>query len=397
SEKKDNDFYTEERLRELIENISDVLLEIDSEGTFTYISPQLKEDFGYEPEELIGKNSFDQIHLDDLENAMGAMKDAITKGKVLKFEFRTLHKDGHYVPVSCSARMLEVDGDIKIVGVIRDITERRKIEAILRESEEKFRLISENTNDIIAITDLEGTYTYLSPSAEQLGYKVKDLLGRSGFDYVHPDDVDDLIRLLENAIKEPSDEVRDTLQYRFRGKKGDWHRLDSTATLIKDKPGRPGSIIFISRDITERRRMEEELRESEEKFRMILASSPDAITVSDLAGKVIESNQQALELFSFSSAEEAIGRLSFDFIAPEDRERAIKNVERTLKEDTIHNVEYTMLRNDGSRFKGELSASVVRDSSGTPLLFVGITKDITERKRDEELLRESEAKYSAVV
>jgi len=137
--------------------------------------------------------------------------------------------------------------------------------------------------------------------------------------------------------------------------------------------------------------------EEEMKLRAILASSPDAITVSDLDGKITECNQAALDMGGFSSKDEIIGKNALKFIAKKDRERAMENLKKTLEQGSVRNIEYTFLAKDGREYPAELSASVVRDSLGNPTGFVAITKDITERKKAEEAVRESEQKYRSIV
>jgi len=140
-----------------------------------------------------------------------------------------------------------------------------------------------------------------------------------------------------------------------------------------------------------------DLKESEEKLRSIFAASPDAITVTDLNGNVIECNQATVDVHGCSSKGELIGKSAFEFIAKKDRRIAMKNAKKTLERGSVKNVEYTCLTRDGREFPAEISTSVIRDASGNPTAFVEVTKDITERKRAEEALRESEERYRSVV
>jgi two-component system cell cycle sensor histidine kinase/response regulator CckA len=142
--------------------------------------------------------------------------------------------------------------------------------------------------------------------------------------------------------------------------------------------------------VTEHKRAVEALRASEEKYRMMLESSPDAITVTDLNGIVTDCNEATLALHGFSSKSEAVGRSALDFVAPEDHERALENMKRTLQDGIARDLEYTLLAKGGREFKGELSSRVIRGQAGEPVAFIAITKDISERKRAEEALAESE-------
>jgi PAS domain S-box-containing protein len=138
------------------------------------------------------------------------------------------------------------------------------------------------------------------------------------------------------------------------------------------------------------KRAQEKQRISEEKLRGILESSPDGITVTDLEGKVTDCNRATLQIHGFASRQELVGKSAFELIARPEHEAAARNLERTLTEGTIRNVVYTLLTKNGREFPGELSASLIQDSVGNPAGFVAITRDISERKRAEEALRDSE-------
>ena len=150
------------------------------------------------------------------------------------------------------------------------------------------------------------------------------------------------------------------------------------------------------RQAVDRRSAQIELLKREAKLNAILESSPEAITVTDLNGNIVECNQAAVDMHGFESKENLVGKNAFEFIAKKDREKAIQNLKRTLQQRSVKNVEYTLLTKDGREFQAELSASVVRDASGKPEYFMAITKDITERKKAEETLQESEERFRAI-
>lgn len=134
-----------------------------------------------------------------------------------------------------------------------------------------------------------------------------------------------------------------------------------------------------------------------ELYKALVETSPDAITATDLEGKIIMVNKQTLRIHGFKTEKEILGRNAFDLIAPEDRRRAMENMQKTLKKGSIRSIDYTLLRKDGSRFFGDISASIVLDAEGKPKAFVGVTRDTTDRKRAEEALRESEERYRQLV
>ena len=141
------------------------------------------------------------------------------------------------------------------------------------------------------------------------------------------------------------------------------------------------------RDITERVRLQEALRKREEELASVFASCPDAITVTDLEGQVVDCNQSAVDLHGAQSKEDLIGRSAFELIDPLEHDKASRNLERTLLDGSTRKLEYSLSRLDGTAFQAELSAAVLLDAAGQPRGFVGVTSDITERKLAEAVLR----------
>jgi diguanylate cyclase (GGDEF)-like protein/PAS domain S-box-containing protein len=290
------------------------------------------------------------------------------------------------VPVEVSTRLIYKDGKpVGVQGIARDISERKRAEEALRESEEKFRGIFENVQDIYYRTDAQGMIIEISPSVERWGYTREGLIGTQVLDvYEDPEERSELLKVLFER-----GEVAD---YEVRLKTGDGRVIPTSVStrLLRGPDGSPIGVEGSLRDISERKRMEKALRESEQRYRTLVETSPDAITLTDLSTNLIMLNRQAALLHGFDSVEEILstGVSAFDFIAPEDRERAIQNAQKTLETGTLRDVGYTLLRKDGSRFPGEITASLVTDAEGNPTAFIGVVRDITERKRAEEALRE---------
>jgi PAS domain S-box-containing protein len=142
------------------------------------------------------------------------------------------------------------------------------------------------------------------------------------------------------------------------------------------------------------------LRASEAKYRALVDTSPDGITLTDLECKLLLCNQQTAHLHGYENPEAMCGLNVFELIAPEDRQLAGQNAQKTLEKGNITNIEYTMLRKDGSRFPAELSAALIRDTEGAPAAFISITRDITERIRameaEKELIQSKEEFIASV-
>jgi two-component system cell cycle sensor histidine kinase/response regulator CckA len=139
-------------------------------------------------------------------------------------------------------------------------------------------------------------------------------------------------------------------------------------------------------ELTARKRAEASLRESEERYRTLVETSPDAISLTDLSGRFLAANRQSLELYGFDSLEElqASGRTVFDFVIEQEQQRALENAQKVLEDGFIRDMEYTTRRKDGTTFPTEISSSVILGADGSPRAFMGLSRDITERKRAEE-------------
>ncbi|MHB9155858.1 MAG: PAS domain S-box protein, partial [Endomicrobiales bacterium] len=175
---------------------------------------------------------------------------------------------------------------------------------------------------------------------------------------------------------------------------GDKQVRTSTALVpLLDGDGGVSSVLGISRNIADRRGDGHSFVAPDELYRALIETSPDAITVTDLEGKIVKASKKALEVYGFDREEELMNLSIFEFIAPEDRERARLNLLKTLEQGTAWNGEYLLKRRNGTYFFGELNSSVVRDSRGKPRAFVGVTRDITGYKRTEKALQESERRY----
>jgi PAS domain S-box-containing protein len=156
------------------------------------------------------------------------------------------------------------------------------------------------------------------------------------------------------------------------------------------------SLTMALRFAIDRARIRKKLVESEELYRTLVETSADSIGITDLEGKIIRANQQTALQHGYESVEEMVGLNAFDLIAPEEIARAAEGMGELLETGATRRVEMEMLRKDGGRFTAEYSASVIRDREGDPRAFVGVSRDITERKEAEEALRLSERKYSTI-
>ncbi|WP_287152520.1 PAS domain-containing sensor histidine kinase [Candidatus Solincola tengchongensis] len=247
------------------------------------------------------------------------------------------------------------------------------------------RRLVEYTLDMISVLDAEGRVVYNSPSLTRyLGYLPEELEGRSAFELVHPEDLPRVLEAFRKGTAAPG--VTEKVEYRYRHKDGSWRFLESEAVNLLHDPAVRGMVIS-SHDVSDRKRMEEELRESEEMHRSLVRASPDAVTVSDLEGNITYVSPQTLRLHGFEREEELLGLNAIRLAAREDRDKALAIYRLAINEGMVRNAELTALKKDGSRFPVELSVAVIRDTQGEPRGLVAFTRDISERKKMEMELR----------
>jgi PAS domain S-box-containing protein len=263
-----------------------------------------------------------------------------------------------------------------------------------KEAEERYTNLIELAPDSIVTMDLKGYITSCNSAATRiLGYSKDDLVGKhfSKIGILHVKDIPKYLKVFVSILRGKGTDV---YELTVNDKDGASRIVETHIGLIKEN-NKISVILAITRDITERKKIEKEIIESEEKLKQILDSSPDAITVTDLNGNVIECNQTASKMYGSPKAE-LIYKNALEFVSPKDRKKAKDNLMKTLKAGSIKNEEYTLLTKDGREYPVELSASLIRDTSGNPQAFVAIVRDITERKKVENSLQQSEEKYHTI-
>jgi len=277
-----------------------------------------------------------------------------------------------------------------LATLFTDVTERMQTEKALKESEERYRSLVEVSPDAVIMMDLEGTVRLCNRRAAALHGREsgEELLNTNFFDLIADDDRERALANATRIVREGG--VRDVEYQMLRGD-GSQFSAELSASIIRDLYGKPRAVTAVFRDVSDRKRTEQALRESEERYRGLVEASPDAVAFTDLGGRILLCNQQAAALHAFSGADALLGHNRFELIAPEDRASAVALLARTLDTGTVSRREYELLRLDGSRFPGEISASRVLDRDGQPRGLTLVWRDITERRQAEEELHRTGA------
>ncbi len=253
----------ERRHKALVQNVSDVIWTMDSHGTITYMSPSSKAVLGVPPHHMVGASALENIHPDDVEAVLEAARSTLPGESTRTIEHRTrVDASSPWIEFETRAVNLIEDPDVEAwVLTSREISERKQAEAELRRREQQYRLLAENASDLIISADESGVAKYVSPSSKTLvGYSPKELLGRAITEIVPAEESDQIAAQYRAAIEEGG--IHATV-HRLIRKDGSVVWVESNSKAIRDSgTGQVTEIQTASRDITERRRAENGLRDA---------------------------------------------------------------------------------------------------------------------------------------
>jgi len=257
---------SEARYRLLVESASDGIYRIDPHGIFTYANPVASRLLGFKADEagIVGRMYLDFVRRDHHAQGIELYKRQMTERiPVTYWEFPAIAVDGRELWIGQNVHIEQRDGRVvSLFAVARDITERKNAELALRESEERHRFLAENSTDMLARTLPNGTILYTSPVClELLGFPAEELVGRSVFEFCHTDDLE-IVRAASARLL--GHHGIETFTYRVRRRDGHYVWFETTSQAVRDaKTGMAAEVLSVSRDVTERRRMEEELRQAQ--------------------------------------------------------------------------------------------------------------------------------------
>ena len=380
---------TEIKYRKLVENLQEAVFTLTPEGVFTYVSPVIKDITGYTVEEIIGRPFADFISRDDLE----AVKQSFEKTVQAQFEpleYRIITRTGEAKYVRTFTRIVTgKDAGMEFTGILTDIHERKMAELALQESEEKFRAVSETTTAAIFLIQ-DKQFTYVNRAfVDVTGYTFDDVKTEDFWFMVHPDHRD--LTRERGRARQRGEDVPSRYEFKIIHKNGQerWVDFAATQTVIDGKPGMLGSAF----DITERKKYEEQLLSSEEKFSKAFHSNPAAMTLNNFrGGSYIDFNEAAEKLTGYSR-DEAIGNTVFDLNIFEREEEYKQFLDHVVLYGSCRDMEYHVKRKDGTTRNCLLSAEVF--TLGNEKTIITSSVDITERKEAVLKIQEQYEKIQA--
>jgi two-component system sporulation sensor kinase A len=375
--------HMQELLQSLVETTTDAISIRDMQGNILLINNAFEQIYGWTYEDLLN-DPYCLVPEHLINETIEIFRPIKLSGKkISRYETIRRRKDGQIVHVSLSASLIR-DSVGNMIGtsvIARDITDRKKAEEALQESEGRYRVLVENTNDIISTYDVNMKTIFVSPSIEHnLGYTLEEYLQADTFDIIHPDDVETIVNLRQTiSIHKKTVQI----EIRLKHKNGSWLYFESRCVPILSEKGEIERYLIVSRNITERKQSEEALRKSEEQYKFITENTVDFFSMINQNGDVSYSSPSHMKKLGTD-------RIYFENIHPDDAPFVCERFSYMLKEKAPIICEYRyMLENDNL---------IYLESRGIPFFgidgecrhFFNITRDITERKQNEDLLMRTE-------
>ena len=380
---------SEQRLRELTNSMRDVVMMLDAKGFIEYVTPSIQAVLGYNPRELLGRSAFDFFEPEDHSWVLEAVRAAREGRRPLRLEYQHRHRDGSRVWLETQLDYIyDLEGNpIRMLLGARQIQDRREAEEQLRKSEQMLRQVTDAMQDIVLLTDENAIVRYVTPSVQKVvGVAPETMLGRSAYELL---DSEQSRRFQElSAAASPENPFAQT-SFIYHRPDGRELYMEASINFLFDAQGRDRGAVTGIRDLTERYQAEQAVRQSEQMLRQITDAMQDVVALTDPQGYLRYVTPSVQRLLGYAP-EQMLGRLAFDYLAPEDREKAMHLAEQSLQGSGSYQLEGRYRHADGHYIWIDTLVNFIFDGQGNPTGSVVSGRDISERRRAEEALRERE-------
>ncbi len=386
-----------QRFERLFESSADALLVHDEEGRMVACNSEACQSMGYTREEMLDLSVGD--FATNLSSGPNSLWMRLVSGEA--DEAAGIHrgehvrKDGTSFPVEVRVSAVDYGGRRLILASARDVAERVEAEKALRKSEGRFRAVFDQAATGVCVADLDRRLLETNEAYQKItGYSAEELLGMSTTALTHPDDATGEADVPEKFLSGEMDVY--SREKRYVRKDGEVIWASATSSVIRGEDGEPRYIMGIVEDVTGRKHAEEALREAEKRFSGAFHNTPVGMAIVGLDGGYVKVNRAMCDILGYSEAEMlAAGYRELTY--PEDEDIS-REWERKIRDGELdsYTIEKRYVRKDGSPVWVSLSISIVKDNEDDPMYFIAQAQDISERKRAEDALGESEERYRLV-
>ncbi|VVB73870.1 Methanogenesis regulatory histidine kinase FilI [uncultured archaeon] len=370
---------SEAMYRALTESSKDMIFVLDPEGRVRFFNKFAATAIGVKLKDAIGHRVSEFFPKDIAERQAKNVREVFRTGKAIHIPTELLvPEEGMYIDTVLSPIKDPSGRTVLVMGIARDVSERIRNETKLKESEERYSTIIRSSSDAIYTMTKDGILTSASPVVKQLlGWKPKELIGKNISSVIHPFDLPTAFLFVRKVLKGEAPPVH---EIRFRHKRGGYVvGAVSSSPLVKD--GKTIGLTGAVRDVTERKKAEEVLRESEEKYRTLVEESPDAIMILDRSRRLVFSNKPADVLTGRHSDDTGKDITRLGLLNKKDTAAVIRNMARIFSGKEIPQFEIGIIRPDRTTAQVEVNATPTSYLGGS--VFVRM-HDLTERKKAEE-------------
>jgi len=378
----------EERYRAVIEQATDGIYLLDAETRrFVETNPSFQKMVGYTADELGGMEIY-RIVNHPRENVDATIQRTLELRRRVVGNRKYRRKDGAVLDVEVGVSVISLDGRDVICTIVRDVTERKKNEEALRASEAELWALFEAMTDLIFVIDGEGRHLKVAPTNPALLYRpVSQIVGKTLHEIFSAEQADEFLGHVRSVLR-----TRQSLgfEYSLVMDRGEMWFEGTVSPMLED------SVVWVARDITERKQSEAALARSESRLRTIIETEPECVKVLGMDGSLLEMNPAGLSMIEADSLEQVRGKSVYDYIAPEHRDAFVSLTERVLRGGS-GTLEFELVGLKGTRRWLDTHAVPLRNTGGDTSGLLAITRDITERKLTEAALRESERLYRTVI
>ncbi|MCX7802922.1 MAG: PAS domain S-box protein [Meiothermus ruber] len=380
---------SEQRLRELANSMRDVVMMLDPKGLIEYVTPSVRAALGYDPQELVGRSAFDFFEPEDHSWVLEAVRAAREGRRPLRLEYQHRHKDGSRVWLETQLDFVyDLEGNpIRMVLGARQIQDRREAEEQLRKSEQMLRQVTDAMQDIVLLTDENAIVRYITPSVQKVtGIHPQALVGRSAYELL---DAEQSRRFKELSAAATPENPTAQSSFVFVCPDGRELYMEASIKFLFDEKGLDRGAVTGIRDLTERYRAEQAVRQSEQMLRQITDAMQDVVALTDPRGYFRYLTPSVERLLGYRP-EQMLGQLAFDYLAPEDREKAMRLAEQSLAGAGSYQLEGRYRHAKGHYVWIDTLVTYIYDGEGRLVGSVVSGRDVTERRQAEEALRERE-------
>jgi PAS domain S-box-containing protein len=391
---------SEQRLQDILDSMFGFVALYTMDGRIVEIN-QAPLDIGRVPkEDVLDQYFWETPWWSDLPEMRSRLQDWIgraAQGEQVRGELEFRLPSGEMASADATFGPLrDASGTIaNVIGFGVDITERKRAESALQQSEAHFRALIENSSDIITVLDLDGTIRFESPSFERLlGYTQHEIDGRIAFDFIHPDDLPTVLKKFQLIVQRPGE--THTAEFRFRHQDGSWREFEGVGRTARDSHDRP-CVIVNSRDITERKQAERSLLQTRDLLTCFVENVPAAVAMLDRELRYVAVSRRWQTDYRLGD-EPLVGRRHYDvFPEIQDMKEWQEIHQRCLSGSVERREEDRFVRADGSEDWLRWEVRPWRDVTGKIGGIIMFTEVITERKQAEEALRASEERFAVAV